>query len=157
MVCEHFWYMDIIHAKSKMYKYKFKRIKYRWNIKQFKMSHYDDFHAIFSKYFWLMGHRKDNKLQHAPCKPLLYWELLLLSWASEWWRIRLPIQQIQVQSLGQEDPLEEENSNSLQYSCLGNPRQRSLVGYSPWGRRIRHDWATEHARPITSLIFLCIN
>ena len=26
----------------------------------------------------------------------------------------------------------EENSNPLQYSCLGNP-QRSLVCYSPWG------------------------
>lgn len=60
MVCEHFWYMDITHAKSKMYKYKFKRIKYRWSIKQFKMSHYDDFHAIFSKYSWLMGHRKNK-------------------------------------------------------------------------------------------------
>ena len=26
--------------------------------------------------------------------------------------------------------------NPLQYSCLENPRgQRSLVGYSPWGRK----------------------
>ena len=24
-------------------------------------------------------------------------------------------------------------------------RQRSLVGYSPWGHRVRHNWATEHA------------
>ena len=22
--------------------------------------------------------------------------------------------------------------------------QRSLVGYSPWGQRVRHDWATKH-------------
>ena len=32
----------------------------------------------------------------------------------------------------------EGNGNSLQYSCLGNPigiGQRSLVGYSPWGRK----------------------
>ena len=135
MVCEHFGYMDITHVKSKTYKYKFKRIKYRWNVKQFKTPHYDDFHAIFSKYSWLMGHRKNNELQYAPCKPLLYWELLLLPWASlvAQWRIRLPIQEMKVRSLGQEDPLEEDNSNSLQYSCLGNPRQRSLVGYSPWG------------------------
>ena len=28
------------------------------------------------------------------------------------------------------------NGNPLQYSCLVNPHgQRSLVGYSPWGRR----------------------
>ena len=34
----------------------------------------------------------------------------------------------------------EENGNLLQYSCLGNPRracQRSLVGYSAWGHRVR--------------------
>ena len=33
--------------------------------------------------------------------------------------------------------------NSLQYSCLENPHgQRSLVGYSPKGRkRVRHDWS----------------
>ena len=31
----------------------------------------------------------------------------------------------------------EENGNPLQYSCLGNPmdRERSLVGYSPWGHK----------------------
>ena len=30
----------------------------------------------------------------------------------------------------------EGDSNPLQYSCLKNPHgQRSLVGYSPWGRR----------------------
>ena len=26
-----------------------------------------------------------------------------------------------------------ENGNPLQYSCLGNPMDRSLVGYSLWG------------------------
>ena len=29
----------------------------------------------------------------------------------------------------------EGNGNLLQYSCLKNPIQRSLVGYSPWGCR----------------------
>ena len=30
----------------------------------------------------------------------------------------------------------EELGNPLQYSCLENPHgQRSLVGYSPWGRK----------------------
>ena len=27
------------------------------------------------------------------------------------------------------------NGNPLQYSCLENPMDRSLVGYSPWGRK----------------------
>ena len=27
------------------------------------------------------------------------------------------------------------NGNALQYSCLGNPTQRSLAGYSPWGHK----------------------
>ena len=41
-----------------------------------------------------------------------------------------------------EDPLEEGNGNPLQYSCLENPHgQWSLVGSSPWGRRVGHDWA----------------
>ena len=39
---------------------------------------------------------------------------------------------MQVQSLGQEDPLEEGHGNPLQYSCLENPMDRG-----PW-------WATVH-------------
>ena len=27
----------------------------------------------------------------------------------------------------------EGNGNPLQYSCLGNPMDRGLLGYSPWG------------------------
>ena len=33
-------------------------------------------------------------------------------------------QETQVQSLGGEDPLEEENGDPLQYSCLENPMDR---------------------------------
>ena len=47
------------------------------------------------------------------------------------------MQKTQVQSLGQEDPPGEGNGNPLQYSYLENPMHewRSLVGYSPWGRK----------------------
>ena len=40
-------------------------------------------------------------------------------------------QEMPVQSLGQEDPLEEENGNLVQYSCLKKKSsgQRSLAGY----------------------------
>ena len=32
------------------------------------------------------------------------------------------------------------HDNPLQYSCLENPHgQRSLAGYSPWGRRVGHN------------------
>ena len=32
------------------------------------------------------------------------------------------------------------HGNPLQYSCLENlHEQRGLVGYSPWGHRVRHD------------------
>ena len=27
------------------------------------------------------------------------------------------------------------HGNPLQYACLGSPMDRSLVGYSPWGRK----------------------
>jgi len=36
------------------------------------------------------------------------------------------------------------HTNPLQYSCLENPHgQRSLVGCSPWGHRVGHDWETK--------------
>ena len=41
-------------------------------------------------------------------------------------------QEMRVESLGQEDPLEEENGNPLQYSCLKNP-----MGRGAW-------WAIAH-------------
>ena len=34
----------------------------------------------------------------------------------------------------------EGKGNPFRYSCLKNPHgQRSLEGYSPWSRRVRHD------------------
>ena len=44
------------------------------------------------------------------------------------------MQEIWVQSLDREDPLEKGMATHFQYSCLKNPmdRQRSLEGYSPW-------------------------
>ena len=36
------------------------------------------------------------------------------------------------------------HGNPVQYSCLENPHgQRSLMGYSPCGCRVRHNWATK--------------
>ena len=36
------------------------------------------------------------------------------------------------------------NANLLQYSCLGNPMERSLAGYSPRGcKRVRHNLVTQ--------------
>ena len=47
----------------------------------------------------------------------------------------LAMQETWVRSLGGEDPLEE-GMETHSSSCLENPhRQRSLVGYSPRGRR----------------------
>ena len=49
------------------------------------------------------------------------------------------MREIQVLSLGQEDPLEKgmtTHSNILAWKSHG---QRSLVEYSPWGRRVRND------------------
>ena len=48
------------------------------------------------------------------------------------------MQETQVQSLGQEDPLEKVYGNPLQYSCLENHTEEP-VDYSPCGCRVRHD------------------
>ena len=47
------------------------------------------------------------------------------------------MQEMQVQSLGQEDPLEKKMATHASHG------QRSLAGYSPRGRRVRHDLATK--------------
>ena len=45
------------------------------------------------------------------------------------------MQEMQVPSLGQEDPLEEEVSTHSSILAWETHGQRSLVGYSPWDRR----------------------
>ena len=47
-----------------------------------------------------------------------------------------PMQETQVRSLGQEDPLEKEKMQPTPVFLLGKSHgQRSLVGYNPWGRK----------------------
>ena len=42
------------------------------------------------------------------------------------------------------------HDNPLQYSFLeSSHEQRSLAGYSPWGCRVRHNWATKHTHTHT--------
>ena len=57
------------------------------------------------------------------------------------------MQETRVRSLAWEDPLEEEMATHSSVLAWRIPwtedRQRSLVGYSRWGRRVRHALATE--------------
>ena len=58
-----------------------------------------------------------------------------------------------VQSLGREDPLEKDMATHSSILARKLHEQRSLVGYSPWGRkRVRHNLATKqcHAWEKTS-------
>ena len=59
------------------------------------------------------------------------------------------VQEIWVQSLGQEDPLEKEITHSV--FLLGRSHgQGRLVGYSPWGcKRIWHNWVTKQTKKKT--------
>ena len=45
------------------------------------------------------------------------------------------MQETQVQSLGQEDPLEKEMATTPVFLPEESHGQRSLVGYSPWGHK----------------------
>ena len=54
------------------------------------------------------------------------------------------MQEMWVQSLGQEDPLVEEMATCYSILAWEIHGQRSLVGYSSWGRREEHDLAAEH-------------
>ena len=55
----------------------------------------------------------------------------------------LPVMQdAQVQSLGWEDPLEKGIATPPLFLPGESRGQRSLMGYSPWGRRVRHSLVT---------------
>ena len=54
-----------------------------------------------------------------------------------------PMQQAKVRSLGQEDPLGREWQSTPIFLLGEFHGQRSLVGYSSWGRRVRHNLVTE--------------
>ena len=47
--------------------------------------------------------------------------------------------QTQVQSLGREDPLEKELATHSSTLAKKIPWMEEPGGYSPWGRRVRHD------------------
>ena len=80
---------------------------------------------------------------------------------AQWWRIRLPMQETLVQSLCQEDPLENGknttarvgNGNPLWYSCLGNSMDRGAWQATVYGshKTVGHDLTTEQLEKI------CIN
>ena len=46
-----------------------------------------------------------------------------------------PMRETRVQSLGREDPLEKEMATHSSTLAWKIPGRRSLVGYSPWGRK----------------------
>ena len=49
------------------------------------------------------------------------------------------VQETWVQFLGQEDPLEKEMATTPVLLPGKSHEWKSLVGYSPWGRRVGHD------------------
>ena len=60
------------------------------------------------------------------------------------------MQETRVQSLGQEDPLEEEMA-ALRYLAWKSHRQRSLVGCSPWAHR--ESGMTEHTNTHVTYLY----
>ena len=50
----------------------------------------------------------------------------------------LEVQEMQVGSLGQEDPLEEEMATHSSILLGQSHGQRNLESYIPWGHKVRH-------------------
>ena len=58
------------------------------------------------------------------------------------------MQEMQVQSLGWEDPLEKKTATHSTILAWRNRGQRSPAGYSPWGPySVRHNLATQQKQP----------
>ena len=56
---------------------------------------------------------------------------------AQWQRICLPMQEMRVQSLDHEDPLEKELATHSSILAWKIPWTEELVGYSPWDRKNR--------------------
>ena len=78
------------------------------------------------------------------------------------------MQETQVQSLGLEDPLEEEMATTAVFLSRKS-RQRSPAGYSPWGHKgVRHDsvpeqqqrcikaWLSRGTNKLVAFIYICL-
>ena len=61
------------------------------------------------------------------------------------------VQETQVQSLGWEDLLEKEWQPTPVFLPGKSHTRRSLVGYSPWGHRVRHNWVTSLSLSLSKL------
>ena len=60
------------------------------------------------------------------------------------------MQEMQIQSLGREDPLEKEVENTAVFLPGKSHGQRSLVGYSPWDcKRTGHNLVTKQQQPLS--------
>ena len=55
------------------------------------------------------------------------------------------MQETWVRSLGWEDPLKESMATHSNILAWRIPMDRSLAGYSPWGHKVRHEWAAKHS------------
>ena len=62
-------------------------------------------------------------------------------------------QENQFRSLSQEDQVEKEWQPTLIFIPGKFHGQRSLADYSPWGRKVRHNWATKHTHTHTQCIY----
>ena len=74
---------------------------------------------------------------------------------------RLPTMWVtRVQSLGREDPLEKEmatHSSILAWKIPRTEGQRSLVGYSPWGRKELDTTEQFHFTPLLILVLALVD
>ena len=77
---------------------------------------------------------------------------------AQWYRICLPMQKIQVQSLGWEDPLEG-NGNPLQYSCLENYMDRGAWQASVHGVATGRTCLSMHSwrHHVAAEVLCCMN
>ena len=89
-------------------------------------------------------------------KGLIFVSNLWASLVTQQLRIHLPMQEMQVQPLGQEDFLEKEMA-TLQYACLGNLMDREACTTVHEVTRVRHNLATKEQQQQSSLHLLMQN
>ena len=75
--------------------------------------------------------------------------IVCIPWWLRWYKHLPTMRETWVWSLSWEDPLEKEMATHSSIFAWKSHGQRSLTGYSPWGCRVGHNWATEHTQAHT--------
>ena len=106
------------------------------------------YHPALASSIWTGTDRQKICQRCSPDFPMPHlaqsWSIIWgFPWWLRWWRIHLQCRRPRLNPSVREVPWRREWLPTSIFLSGEFHEQRSLVGYSPWSRRVRHDWAPQ--------------